>query len=267
MPAAKPAPDPDPTYDPHAIFDQNGPLHPGFMREAIRTLMRALPIDPEEPAPQATRRMYCALLSLAALNPRDEIEVMLAVQALAAYHAAAAGWRLGMNHHLPNGDSTRHVSMAASAARTFDTMLKALERRQAKPLSVPIGRPAAKCWPKDNPDATMETWAVLCREDDVPQPETPEPPVTWTQQSLNVAAELREQDRRAAEDADLDIANTDGILPDGGMIMPEHPTPQQEAYIARRLGLGYRRTYEESRRNGIDVLPPIRPIRPGDLVP
>ncbi|HEX2941840.1 MAG TPA: hypothetical protein VHO91_12400, partial [Rhodopila sp.] len=200
MPAAKAAataaPEPDPDYDPHAIFDQNGPLPPVFMREAIRTLMRAMPIDPEEPEAQATRRMYCALLGLAALNPRDEIEVMLAVQALAAYHAAAAGWRLGMNHHLPNGDSTRHVSMAATAARTFDTMLKALERRQAKPLAVPVGRPAAKCWPKDNPAATLANWAVLCREDEAPPPD---PAVIWTPEKLAAAARLREQERRAAE--------------------------------------------------------------------
>ncbi|HEX2942718.1 MAG TPA: hypothetical protein VHO91_16830, partial [Rhodopila sp.] len=181
----------------------------------------------------------------------------------AAYHAAAAGWRLGMNHHLPNGDSTRHVSMAATAARTFDTMLKALERRQAKPLAVPVGRPAAKCWPKDNPAATMANWAVLCREDEAPPPD---PAVIWTPEKLAAAARLREQERRAAEDAGLDIEGTAGILPGGGMIVPENPTPEQEAYLARRLGLAYRRAYEENRRNGIEGLPEIRAIRPGDLV-
>ena len=90
--------------------------------------------------------MYSALLGLSALHPRDEIEVMLGVQAMSAYHAAAACWRIGMNHHLPNGDSTRHITTAASAARVFDSLLRAIERRQAKPLGIPIGRPAAQTW-------------------------------------------------------------------------------------------------------------------------
>ena len=266
-------PDTSTPYEPAAIFDLNGPLNPSFMHEAVRTLLRALPIDPAEPKAWSDRRMDSALLALAALHPKDEIEVMLGVQALSAYHAAAACWRIGMNHHRPNGDSTRHITTAASAARTFDGLLKALERRQAKPLSVPPGRPAARAWPQASPGKRIQELAARCREvfDEPehanPAPAAPAPVAIWTQTDLAIANKIRDQDRREAENQGLDIANTDGILPDGSMIMPEDPTPQQAAYIGRRLGLMYQREYHENLRNGVKPIPKIRPIRPGDLIP
>ena len=143
-----------PQYDPGAIFQADGPINPSIVHEAVRTLMRALPLDDEdEPRAWGFRRMESALTALSALRPRDEIEIMLGVQALSAYHAAAACWRIGMNLRKPHGDSTRHFSAAASAARTFDTLLKALERRQAKALPV-AGRPAPRAW-KTPPDLSM----------------------------------------------------------------------------------------------------------------
>ena len=57
-----------------------------------------------------------------------------------------------------------------------------------------------------------------------------------------------------------------GILPGGGMIMPENPTSQQAAYIARRLALSYKREYAENLSKGIKRYPKIRPLRTGDLV-
>lgn len=260
--------DPNPTdlapYNPHAIFDPAGPINPTFMTEAVRTLLRTLPLDPTEPAAWASRRMFSAMQALAALHPRDEIEVMLGVQALSAYHAAAACWHLGMNHHRPNGDSTRHISSAASSARTFDTLLKAIERRHVKPPSIPVGRPAAKAWPEENPQGLVEGWAHRCRGVIPPAPESLP---TWSQQALATAAGLAEMDQIEQENAGLDIASTEGILSGGGMIMPEEPTPRQAAYLGRRMGLRIRREYEENIRKGIKQMPKIRPTRPGDFIP
>jgi hypothetical protein len=59
-------------------------------------------------------------LALSALHPRDEIEVLLGVQAMSAHHAAMACWYLGMNIAKPNATSTRHITAACSAARAFD---------------------------------------------------------------------------------------------------------------------------------------------------
>ncbi len=120
-----PAPDPqaqpqvDTFYDPLAIFHEDGPLDPMFMADATQALMRAHPLDTPEPQASLRRHMNASLIAMAAAHPRDPIEVLLAVQALSAYHAACACWRIGMNLRHPRGDSTRHLSAAASAARTF----------------------------------------------------------------------------------------------------------------------------------------------------
>ena len=258
-----------PHYDRAAIFQEDGPFDTYFMDESVRTLMRALPIDPAEPQGWRDRRMSSALLALSALHPRDEIEVMLGVQAVAAYHAAAACWRIGMNHHRPNGDSTRHISAAASAARTFDSLLRALERRQAKPLSVPVGRPTAPAPAGEHPTVVMQGWTERClRDKDGPsQPDVAEPNFVWTKEDLAAADAFLENERIEKENEGLDIANTEGILPGGGMIMPEDPTPQQKAYLGRRLALMYRREILENRKKGITKYPKIRGIRPGDLIP
>ena len=266
---------PDPHYDRDAIFDENGPFPPAFVNEAVRALMRALPLQTNEPRAWAYRRMHSAMTALAALHPRDEIEIMIGVQALSAYQAATACWHIGMNIKRPAGDGLRHITVAATAARTFDSMLRALERRQAKPLAVPIGRPPSQPWPETNPVAVMVGWEDRCRQgEDDPDPEPrPDPlaevspPPTWSPEDLAVADQLREADRIEEENQGLDIANTEGILPGGGMIMPQDPTPQQAAYIARRLALMYKREYAESLAKGIDKLPKIRPLRTGDRVP
>jgi hypothetical protein len=257
-----------PPYDRDSIFNDNGPLNPSFMREGVRAMFRTLPLDPAEPKAFSDRRMHAALLALSALHPRDEIEVMLGVQAMAAHHAALACFRIGMNVRRPNGDSTRHITAACSAARTFDTMLRALERRQAKPLAVPIGRPASRTWDDaPHPSTIIDNLAKTVRAD-ADKPNTPpDPAFVWTPKDLAVAEALKERDRIEAETKGLDIANTEGILPCGGMIFPENATPQQEAYMGRRLTLMYKREYEANLSKGIKEYPKIRGIRPGDLIP
>ncbi len=253
--------------DPGAIFQPDGPINPISMREAVRTLLRALPLeDPDEPDHAATRRMHGALIALSALRPREEIELMLGVQALAAYHAAAAAWRLGMNLKLPRGDSTRHVTTAATAARTFDTMLRALERRQAKPLPRPDERSVSRNWVPIHSAAFLDHWADNCRAGD-DAPAGPDPQIEWTPEAAGIAHELIAQDRVEQDNAGLDLANTAGIRPDGSIVMPEYPTPEQDAYIARRITLNLKREWAENRRKGIKRHPKIRPLRTGDLVP
>jgi hypothetical protein len=265
IPEITPSPDPATSfYDRDAIFRHDGPFHPLFMQEAVRALMRTLPMDPDEPEGWRHRRQVSTMMALAALHPRDEIEVMLGVQALSAFHAAAC-WHLGMNQARPVGSGLRHFSAAASAARTFDTLLRALERRQAKPLSVPVGRPAPRAWPDIKTDVYMGDWEERCAGDATADPLPAA--VTWTPEAVAVAEDMLQRNRIAAENEGLDIVNTEGILPGGGMIVPENPTPQQRAYLARRYGLMLRRERAENLRRGIQTLPKIRPLRPGDFVP
>jgi hypothetical protein len=261
----------DTAYDPFAIFDENSPLDPMFMADAVQTVMRAMPLDIPETEAAQRRRMNAGLIAIAATNPRDPIEIMLAVQAISAYQASCACWRIGMNSRYPRGDSTRHISAAATAARTFDTMLRAIERRQAKPLSVPVGRPPARVWTDNNMALALDRMVDRIRRDDEAPGSGPatQPPlqITWTPEALAVAREIEEADRFEAEHAGLDLANTEGILPGGGMIMPEEPTPNQAKYIARRLMLKYKREQAENLRKGIKGFPEIMPLRTGDFVP
>jgi hypothetical protein len=247
-------------YDRDAIFHEDGPFHPTFIDEAVRALMRTLPLDSNEPRNWCYRRMYSALTALAAVHARDEIEVMLGVQALS-----------GMNQSRPNGDNTRHFTAAASAARAFDSMLRAIERRQAKPLAVPIGRPAPRTWSRRDTAATVLNLEERCRRiESVPEPAAPipsEPPPVWSPEDIAIAEAILEKERIEKENEGLDIANTEGILPCGGMILTEDPTPQQKAYMGRRLKLMYQREYREGLKKGITKYPEIRGIRPGDLIP
>jgi hypothetical protein len=178
-----------------------------------------------------------------------------------------------MNSASPEKDRCRHISAASTAVRTFDAMLRALERRQAQPLEVPAGRPGRRAWSRLGTRKILDTMAGrITRDDETPVEdkchENLAPPLaTWAPEDVAFAEKRMEQDRIAEENAGLDLANTEGILPDGGMIMPADPTPQQAAYIGRRMGLLYKREYAENLRKGLSVVPKIRPIRPGDLIP
>jgi hypothetical protein len=261
-----------PLYDPDAIFHDDSPIDPIFMADAIQALMRAMPLNTSEPDNAKRRHWQAGLTALAATNPRDAIEVMLAVQAISAYQAAAACWRIGMNSGSLTADSTRHISAACTAARTFDAMLRAIERRQVKPLAVPVGRPGNRAWPGATAGKILQVMADRITQDNKTparerHPQSPPPKAHWTQDDVAFAEAKMEQDRIAEENAGLDLANTEGVLPGGGMIMPADPTPQQAAYLGRRVGLLYKREYAENLRKGLRIIPKIRPIRTGDLIP
>lgn len=175
--------------------------------------------------------------------------------------------RLATNPHGSHGDTNRHIAKAATAARTFDTMLRALERRQAKPLSVPVGRPAARVWP---PVDLSANWQDLKRRGDMGEDEPVQGSIGSTGDMTDdeiVRAWIRTGRHRLQDETEgLDIANTEGILPGGGMIVPEDPTPPRIAYMERRMMLRYCREKEESRRNGTDQKIVFRPIRTGNLI-
>jgi len=264
-------------YDPNAIFLEDGPIDPWFMADAIQAIMRACPLNRGERYGAQQRHMQAALVALAATNPRDPIEVMLAVQAQSAYQAACVCWHIGMNaENLGSSEKLRHMASAASMARTFDTMLRGLERRQAKPLSIPVGRPEPKLWQRPvTPDIMQDIAGRIGRMDaepaPPPPPPEPKPPIdpafAWSAEALQMADDMLKQVRIDKDNEGLDIANTEGILPCGGMIVMDDPTPNQIAYMGRRLALMYRREYDENLRQGINKYPRIRGIRTGDLIP
>jgi hypothetical protein len=252
-------------YDPEAIYHQNGPIDPRVMEEAVTTIMRGVAADLLDTPANTGCRMFAAMRALAALNPRNEPELMIGVQILSAYHAANAAWhRATIRPH--QDDTRRHVATAATATRLFDTMLRALERRQAKPLAIPVGRPPSKTWTPVNLEALQQEWQQRCglnHED---------PDLDQQRDKMNddeLVSSWAAQGQRWLQypNEGLDIANTPNILPDGGMLVPWNPTPAQEAYMERRLILFYLREQAENRRNGSCAPIKVRPTRPGDLIP
>ena len=111
------------------------PLDPAFLDNLIATLAAAWPDGSAEERHSAAR---CAL---EALQPRDIIEAMLGVRMIAAHHAAMDGYRRAMRPGIGDAEAVRLRSSAISAARSFDTALRTLEKRRAP---APAARPAEK---------------------------------------------------------------------------------------------------------------------------
>jgi hypothetical protein len=250
-------------YGPEPIYQPNGPISPLFMTEAVRTLMRALPLDDAEPEAWRNRRQRCAMIALAGLNPRDPTEVMIGVQALCAYHAATNLWFLGMNFRRPAGGNIRYTAAAASTARTFDSLLKALERRQAKPIPPPQDPPPPRDWDEIPPAEVVTAWSGRCAGTN---DNLPEDPTKWTRPLFEAARPYLDQAREDYDNQGLDLENTPGILPGGGMIIPANPTEAQQAYLARRYAMMIRRMYRENLAKGIDAYPVPPTVRTGDLL-
>ncbi len=253
-----------------ALYALDGPIDPEFVSEVTRALIRTLPLETGEPQSWCNRRIAAALNAVAAMYPRDEIELMLCMQAVAAHHAAAAAWRLGMNHASPRGDSTRHITAAATAARAFDTLLRAVERRQAKPLAIPPGRPPNRTWgPADHTEfvtgMAVRIHAGAANHDlaDALLGAASPSDHTWTRDGRAQVEMLRLQEDYPG----LNVGNIPGVLPGGGMIIPEFPSPEQQAYLSYRYANNIRGNYNRTLRDGGTALPKIVPMKPGDWMP
>jgi hypothetical protein len=78
------------------------------------------------------RQLFVAVTGLQAFKPTDEIEGMLAAQAMAAHHAAMDCARRAMLHEQPFEVAQALRKAAASASRTFIELLSALDRKRGK---------------------------------------------------------------------------------------------------------------------------------------
>jgi hypothetical protein len=78
------------------------------------------------------RQCFVAVTGLMAFKPTDEIEGMLAAQAMAAHHASMDCSRRAMLHEQPFEVAQALRKAAASASRTFIELLSALDRKRGK---------------------------------------------------------------------------------------------------------------------------------------
>lgn len=78
------------------------------------------------------RQLFVAVTGLQAFKPADEIEAMLAGQAMAAHHASMECSRRAMLPDQPFEASQGFRKAAANASRTFIELLSALDRKRGK---------------------------------------------------------------------------------------------------------------------------------------
>ena len=78
------------------------------------------------------RQLFVAVTGLQAFKPADEIEAMLAAQAMAAHHASMECSRRAMIPEQPFEVAQGFRKAAANASRTFIELLAALDRRRGK---------------------------------------------------------------------------------------------------------------------------------------
>jgi hypothetical protein len=78
------------------------------------------------------RQMFVAVTGLQAFRPNDEVEAMLAAQAMAAHHASMECSRRAMLPDQPFEAGQGLRKAAANASRTFIELLAALDRKRGK---------------------------------------------------------------------------------------------------------------------------------------
>ena len=78
------------------------------------------------------RQLFVAVTGLQAFKPADEIEAMLAAQAMAAHHASMECSRRAMLPDQPFEAAQGLRKAAANASRTFIELLAALDRKRGK---------------------------------------------------------------------------------------------------------------------------------------
>jgi hypothetical protein len=85
---------------------------------------------PDQSDEERSRQMFVAVTSLQAFAAADEIEAMIAAQAMAAHHASMECSRRAMIPDQPFEAAQGFRKAAANASRTFVELLSALDRKR-----------------------------------------------------------------------------------------------------------------------------------------
>jgi hypothetical protein len=107
------------------------PIDAAFLDSMIETLAGAWP------GGSAEDRRHAARAAIAALQPRDLVEAMLAARMIAAHHAAMDGYQRAMQPGVGDAEAVRLRNNAIAAARSFDAALRTLEKRHQPPAETP----------------------------------------------------------------------------------------------------------------------------------
>jgi hypothetical protein len=125
--------------DDRGLLGPNGPLGPAFSEDLMRSLIAALPQEGlEGPNENDLCRWGGALTLLEAFQPRTPVEAMLAAQIIAAHHGIMECYFRATHDRLPEPLAIKLRNNVAALTRAQENNLRALERRQARPVPPPL---------------------------------------------------------------------------------------------------------------------------------
>jgi hypothetical protein len=104
----------------------------GFNTVLLNAVVATLWIPASRSEEERERYLAAALTAMAAFKPADEIEGMLAAQAIAMHHCSMEASRRAMHPDQPFEAQQGFRKAAANASRTFTELLSALDRKRGK---------------------------------------------------------------------------------------------------------------------------------------
>jgi hypothetical protein len=107
---------------------------PSFSEEIARSVIAAIWFENIDDPQETSVRIAASLTMLEGFHPRDHLECMLAAQGVAAHFMIMDCYRRIMTPGMPEAMAIKIRGNIAQLSRGFSTLLRDLERRQAKPL-------------------------------------------------------------------------------------------------------------------------------------
>jgi hypothetical protein len=111
---------------------------PHIPLDLLRGLIRALP-RPDDGEEWQHERIAGAVGAVAGMQPRDVVEAMLAVQAIATHAAVMETYRLALTEQVADEAARRQRMTATALIRCMGDTLRLLQQRQAAPIVVVAG--------------------------------------------------------------------------------------------------------------------------------
>jgi hypothetical protein len=103
-----------------------------FNSALIDAMVRTGWFFPDQSADDRARQIFVAIKGMQAFAPTDEVEAMIAAQAMASYHASMECSRRAMIPDQPFEAAQGFRKAAANASHTFVELLSALDRKRGK---------------------------------------------------------------------------------------------------------------------------------------
>ena len=107
---------------------------PSFSEEIARSVIAAIWFENIDDPQETSVRIAASLTMLEGFHPRDHLECMLAAQGVAAHSMIMDCYRRIMTLGMQEAMAIKIRGNIAQLSRSFSTLLRDLERRQAKPL-------------------------------------------------------------------------------------------------------------------------------------